>query len=218
MKGIFGALIIMFAAFFIGTGTEAKVREIHKQEVYQFLQDAFGQQVRLSEEPRTKAEIKAILEPYFTETFIRVFMKENVKKVNGGYATLGTDFALYYIPFFTYGGSTEVIHDKAGRMIVLERFGASGDGPVTEDSHTESVALVKERGGWKITDVSYERNLAEKDLQTDTGFLEMDAQNNPADNHKTRSITEYFFDEPQALLSFGSWISSALLERIAAKI
>jgi hypothetical protein len=219
MKEIVVCLIILFGAVLNGAGTEAKARDFHQQEVYQLLQDAFRQQVRLSEEPRTKAEINAMLAPYFTDNFISVFMKENVKKVNGGYATLGSDFALYYIPFFTYGGSTEVIRDKAGRLIVLERFEASADGPVSEDSHMESVAIVKERGGWKISEVSYERNLAEKNQPTDTGSLEMDRQNNAnADNYESRSITEYLFDGPQALLSFGSWISSALLKRAAAKV
>jgi hypothetical protein len=78
-------------------------------------------------------------------------------KVDGGYTTFGSDFAPYYIPFFSYDKNTEIVYGKNGDVIyVQEEFQGTGDGPVSMEKHVESVTLKKENDVWKVMDVKYE--------------------------------------------------------------
>ncbi|MFD6441133.1 DUF3993 domain-containing protein, partial [Peribacillus sp. NPDC060186] len=81
----------------------------------------------------------------------------NVVKVDGGFTAYGSDFAPYYIPFFSYDENTEVVYGKSGEFIyVQEEFPVSEDGPVSTGKHVESVTLKKVNNEWKVTDVMYE--------------------------------------------------------------
>ncbi|MGE7602220.1 DUF3993 domain-containing protein [Peribacillus sp. NPDC097675] len=129
---------------------------VHKEQVLSLVQEALNDQGSLSEEIRTKKEIKEKLNKHFTDEFAEKFIQANVTKVEEGYMALGSDFAPYYIPFFSYDDHTEVIYGKDSNYIyVQETFEASEDGPVTSGKQVEVVTLKKEKNVWKITDVSY---------------------------------------------------------------
>ncbi|MBR8645001.1 DUF3993 domain-containing protein [[Brevibacterium] frigoritolerans] len=40
------------------------------------------------------------------------FVQADVVKVDGGYTAFGSDFAPYYIPFFSYDKNTEIVYGK----------------------------------------------------------------------------------------------------------
>ena len=127
------------------------------------LQDAFQVQVSLSEKTRTKEEIKDLLTPYFTEDYQKLFWVENVFEEEGKFVTYGSDFALYYIPFFQYSDKTKMIISKE-IIYVFEFFPANNDGPVGYEDHYEGILLKKENGGWKIDEFLY-NNIPESILK-----------------------------------------------------
>ncbi|MFJ7829895.1 DUF3993 domain-containing protein [Peribacillus sp. NPDC046944] len=130
---------------------------IHREQVFSLMQEALNDQGSLSEEIRTEKDIKGKLNDHFTEEFIDKFYKANVVQVEGGYMAFGSDFAPYYIPFFSYDDHTEVIYgENLDYMYVQESFEASEGGPVTSGKHVETVTLKKENDVWKVADVSYE--------------------------------------------------------------
>ncbi|TKH12696.1 DUF3993 domain-containing protein [Peribacillus simplex] len=141
---------------FVSGGFTASAEGLHREEVLSLVQDAMENQGSISEEVRTKEAIEGKLDKHFTDDFIKKFVQANVVKVDGGYTAFGSDFAPYYIPFFSYDKNTEIIYEKNGDYIyVQEEFRDTGDGPVSMEKHVESVTLKKENGVWKITDVKY---------------------------------------------------------------
>lgn len=149
---VFGALGMSGTAF---------AEEVHKETVYSQLEDSLQVQISLSEEPRTKEEIRNEMSPFFTKDFIERFMNENVEKVPEGYMTFGTDHAALYIPFFTYGDDTKVTHDKEKDLLyVQENFAGEEEGPLTYDDFYETVRFVKQDGLWKIDGITSEEELA----------------------------------------------------------
>ena len=135
--------------------SHAKETFTNDENVIQFIQAAFHAQVSLSEEGRSLTEIDEILSPYFTEIAKDKFLEENLFEENGQYFTLGTDFPIYYIPFFNYEGETEVIRINE-RIYVIEFFPKNEDGPVIYDNHYEGILLEKESGNWKVADFLYD--------------------------------------------------------------
>ncbi|MFJ7639323.1 DUF3993 domain-containing protein [Peribacillus sp. NPDC097224] len=130
---------------------------IHREQVFSLMQEALNNQGSLSEEIRTEKDIKGKLNDHFTEEFIDKFYKANVVQVEGGYMAFGSDFAPYYIPFFSYDDHTEVIYgENSDYIYVQESFEVSEGGPVTSGKHVETVTLKKENDVWKVADVSYE--------------------------------------------------------------
>ncbi|MBT2649448.1 DUF3993 domain-containing protein [Bacillus sp. ISL-34] len=141
---------------FLTGGFTASAEGLHREEVLSLVQDAMENQGSISEEVRTKEAIERKLEKHFTGEFIEKFVQANVVKVDGGYTALGSDFAPYYIPFFSYDRNTEIVYGKNGDFIyVQEEFQDTGDGPVSMEKHVESVTLKKENDIWKIMDVKY---------------------------------------------------------------
>lgn len=129
---------------------------IHREKVLSLVQEALNDQSSLSQEVRTKKDIKEKLNNHFTEEFADKFIEANVTKVEGGYMAFGTDFAPYYIPFFSYDDNTEVTYGEDAKYIyVQEAFEATEGGPVSSGKHVEVVTLKKENNVWKIADVSY---------------------------------------------------------------
>lgn len=150
---------IIFAA--LGMSGTAFAEEIHKEKIFSQMEDSLQVQISLSEEPRSKEEIRKEMSPFFTEDFIDRFMKENVEKVPEGYVTFGTDHAALYIPFFSYGDDTKVTHDKEENVLyVQENFAGDEEGPLIYDDLYETVRLVKQEGHWKIDDITSEEELA----------------------------------------------------------
>ncbi|MFE4813503.1 DUF3993 domain-containing protein [Peribacillus simplex] len=142
---------------FLSGGFTASAEGLHREEVLSLVQDAMENQGSISEEVRTKEAIEGKLDKHFTGEFIKKFVQANVVKVDGGYTAFGSDFAPYYIPFFSYGKNTEIVYGKNGDVIyVQEEFQDTGDGPVSMEKHVESVTLKKENGVWKVMDVKYE--------------------------------------------------------------
>ncbi|WHY58055.1 DUF3993 domain-containing protein [Peribacillus simplex] len=142
---------------FLSGGFTASAEGLHRDEVLSLVKDAMENQGSISEEVRTKEAIEGKLDKHFTGDFIKKFVQANVVKVDGGYTAFGSDFAPYYIPFFSYDKNTEIIYGKNGDVIyVQEELGDTGDGPVSMEKHVESVTLKKENDVWKVTDVKYE--------------------------------------------------------------
>ncbi|SIQ81350.1 Protein of unknown function [Peribacillus simplex] len=142
---------------FLSGGFTASAEGLHRDEVLSLVKDAMENQGSISEEVRTKEAIEGKLGKHFTGDFIKKFVQANVVKVDGGYTAFGSDFAPYYIPFFSYDKNTEIVYGKNGDVIyVQEEFGDTGDGPVSMEKHVESVTLKKENDVWKVTDVKYE--------------------------------------------------------------
>lgn len=138
-------------------GVTASAEGLHREEVLSLIHDAMENQVSISEEVRSKEEIEGKLEKHFTGDFIEKFVQANVVKVDGGYTAFGSDFAPYYIPFFSYDKNTDIVYGKKGDVIyVQEEFQDNGDGPVSMEIHVEAVTLKKENGAWKVKDVKYE--------------------------------------------------------------
>ncbi|WHX68402.1 DUF3993 domain-containing protein [Peribacillus frigoritolerans] len=142
---------------FLSGGVTASAEGLHREEVLSLIHDAMENQVSISEEVRSKEAIEGKLEKHFTGDFIENFVQANVVKVDGGYTAFGSDFAPFYIPFFSYDKNTEIVYGKKGDVIyVQEEFQDNGEGPVTMEKHVEAVTLKKENGAWKVKDVKYE--------------------------------------------------------------
>ncbi|MBO0997059.1 DUF3993 domain-containing protein [Bacillus sp. SD075] len=142
---------------FLSGGFTASAEGLHREEVLSLVQDAMKNQSSISEEVSTKEEIEEKLDKHFTGDFIEKFVQANVVKVDGGYTAFGSDFAPYYIPFFSYDKNTEIVYGENGDFIyVQEEFQGTGDGPASMEKHVESVTLKKENNIWKVMDVKYE--------------------------------------------------------------
>ncbi|MFJ7752119.1 DUF3993 domain-containing protein [Peribacillus muralis] len=142
---------------FLGGGFTASAEGLHREEALNLVKDALENQGSISEEVRTKEAINAKLQKHFTDDFIKKFVQANVVEAEGGYTAFGSDFAPYYIPFFSYDENTEVVYGTNGEVIyVQEEFPDTEDGPVSSGKHVESVTLIKENDVWKVKDVKFE--------------------------------------------------------------
>lgn len=147
-----------------GPEVELLEQDWQSEEIFEFLKSAFMSQVALSEEGRSMEDVMAILEPYFSVSYIDLFLKENIVEENGQYFTYGSDFALYYLPFFSYSDETKVVYDQKS-IFVVEYFPAVTEGPVSYEGHYEAIELDRSGSGLKITDVWYE-NIPEHVLES----------------------------------------------------
>ena len=144
-------LLFVMMILLIFPSSHARAQLAEDEEMIQFIQAAFQVQVSLSEMERSMPEIIELLSPYFTESAREKFINENIVEENGRYFTLGTDFPLYYIPFFDYEDKTEVIRGKK-QIYIVEFFPKSVEGPVQYDAHYEGILLEKENGLWKVAE------------------------------------------------------------------
>ena len=145
---IWAACLAFFIMMIQGQpASAANDSEDHKQ----FVKKAFEAQVSLSEKGRSMEEIQEILKPYFTREMIDLFIEENVVAAEDGYQTFGSDFALYYIPFFSYSDETKIV-EVQGNIYVAEFFG-DHEGPVSYGSDYLGVRLTNEGGNWKVADI-----------------------------------------------------------------
>lgn len=144
------ALIVAVSLFLLPVHIYAASSNTDNRDtVFEFLQDAFRAQVSLSEKDRNLEEVKELLAPYFTNEYMELFLKENLVEENGKYFTLGTDFALYYIPFFEFSDKTQLVR-KQNQIYVYEFFPGNMEGPVTYENHYEGVLLEKKDGHLKV--------------------------------------------------------------------
>lgn len=151
-------LSLLFGIIILYTPAHAFAQsDLHgREEVFEFLEKAFESQVSLSEKGRSMAEIDSILDPYFTEAYKSGFIKENVVGQENNFQTYGTDFALYYIPFYAFSEKTRVVQ-SANRIYVVEFFPTTKEGPVGYEDHYEGLQLVQEKDGWKVADYWYDQ-------------------------------------------------------------
>jgi len=154
---------ILLISFINPAKTTAQESLSNNEEVFQYLQEAFQAQVQLSEKPRTMEEIYEILSPYFSKEAMKVFTSENLFMEDGKYITYGTDFPIYYIPFFTYTDETKIVRKK-GYIYVFEYFKDSGEGPVSFDDHYEGVIMKDIDGIYKVDEYLYD-NIPEEIIQ-----------------------------------------------------
>lgn len=148
-------LILSFLLFLVPANAYANSDLDGREEVFAFLGKAFDSQVSLSEKSRTMEEIEAVLDPYFTEDYKSRFIEENVVGQENEYQTYGTDFALYYIPFYAFSEKTKVV-EMENEIYVVEFFPGNTEGPVGYEDHYEGLKLVKETGNWKVADYLYD--------------------------------------------------------------
>ena len=125
-----------------------------RKEVFAFLKGGFDAQVSLSEQLRTKEEVKSLLNPYFSEMYQTMFWKENIVEEEGKFVTYGSDFARYYIPFYQFSKQTKVVIDSED-IYVFEYFPANTEGPVSYKGHYEGCVLKKIDGQWKVDQYLY---------------------------------------------------------------
>ncbi len=152
-------LVFSILFFFPLIGQAAPVSTLEtREDVLGFLHKAFQAQVSLSEDGRTEEEVNSILKPYFTDSYNKLFKKENIVEEDGLQFTYGTDFAPYYIPFFQFSFQTEIVINK-NSIYVYEFFEGVNEGPVIYKDHYEAIILKKEHtGDWKISEYVYDFN------------------------------------------------------------
>lgn len=131
--------------------TYAKLTSEDSEEILEFVKIAFQAQVALSEKERTLDEVHELLSPYFTSSYMDLFLKENLVEENHKYFTLGSDFALYYIPFFSYSDDTKIVKKKE-QIYVFEFFRGNQEGPVSYQDHYEGILLENENGQYKVAE------------------------------------------------------------------
>ncbi|MBT2683573.1 DUF3993 domain-containing protein [Bacillus sp. ISL-37] len=148
-------LILSFLLFLVPANAYANSDLDGREEVFAFLGKAFDSQVSLSEKSRTMEEIEGVLDPYFTDDYKSRFIEENVVGQENEYQTYGTDFALYYIPFYAFSEKTKVV-EMENEIYVVEFFPGDTEGPVSYEDHYEGLKLVKETGNWKVADYLYD--------------------------------------------------------------
>ena len=155
MKASTVSLLMIALLISIPVQASGEERMLGREEAFSLLDKAFQAQVSLSELDRSKSEIEAILEPYFTEEYMEKFLSENLVEENGKYFVLGSDFALYFIPFFQYNEETKMV-SRGVSIYIMEHFEAPEEGPVSYDSHYEAVELKWVDGSWKVSEHYYD--------------------------------------------------------------
>lgn len=125
-----------------------------KDEVMQFLKQAFNRQVSLSEKVRSMEEIEELLNPFFSQEYLQKFLDANLYEEDGKYCTYGTDFGQYFIPYLRFSEQTKVVIES-NQIYVFEHFEKNHEGPVGYDEHDEGILLEKINGDWKITTYLY---------------------------------------------------------------
>lgn len=148
------SIVLITFVFSFSMTLKVHAKEELREEVFKVLAEAFQAQVSLSEEKRDLTEVHGILTPFFTKQAASIFLAENLHEENGKYFTLGSDFVLYYIPFFTFSKETKIKFED-DRLIVYEFFPTNNEGPVSYESHYQGILMVREQGQWKVSDFYY---------------------------------------------------------------
>lgn len=143
------SLIIFILFLVLPIHTYATVTDENREEILEFVKGAFQAQVALSEKERSIKEVQELLSPYLTASYMELFLTENLVEENGKYFTLGSDFALYYIPFFSYNENTKIITHE-NQIYVYEFFPGNQEGPVTYQDHYEGIVLEAQNGQYKV--------------------------------------------------------------------
>ncbi|MEH7382345.1 DUF3993 domain-containing protein [Bacillus sp. JJ1533] len=141
----------------VPTATASSNQPLTKKQVFTLLQEAFKAQSSLTLEFRTYDEARQILAPYFHEDYTAAFLEENLMKEEEGYIVYGSDFAIYFVPFYSYTDETKIVFDQEeNKIFVYELFTTPESGPVSYQDHYEVITLEKINSHWKITNLAME--------------------------------------------------------------
>ncbi|MDX5474101.1 MAG: DUF3993 domain-containing protein [Bacillaceae bacterium] len=133
--------------------TQISQEDLSRDEILDKLQEAFHAQYMLSEKYREKSEIEELLSNYFTKEYIEKFSNEHLYKEEEGYITYGTDFAIFYVPFYSYDDDTKIKYDARSNVYhIYEFFPTEVSRPSLFPDHYQWVSIVKGPDGWKIYD------------------------------------------------------------------
>lgn len=136
-------------------------KNLSDKEAFTLLKKGFSTQLSLSEQIRSLEEIEGILNPYFTKEFSDKFLDENLFEEEAGYIVYGSDFAPYYIPYFTYSDKTLIVYDEQmDHYYVYEKFEENNDGPVIHGEFYGIVTINRIEQEWKISDITIETELS----------------------------------------------------------
>ncbi|MDR4886676.1 DUF3993 domain-containing protein [Fredinandcohnia sp. QZ13] len=177
-------IICLIGLVTVPVATASSNQPLPKEQVFTLLQEAFQAQSSLTLEFRTYDEVEQILAPYFRKDFAATFLEENLMKEEEGYIVYGSDFALYFVPFYSYTDETKILFDQQeNKMYVYELFKAPDSGPVSYKDHYEIITLEKINSNWVISKLAMEdeppfvketKSEAVKEnekAKTDTSFL-----------------------------------------------
>ncbi|WP_449539844.1 DUF3993 domain-containing protein [Ferdinandcohnia sp. Marseille-Q9671] len=152
---LFMVVLCLFGLVITQPVNASSKQPLSNDQVFTLLQEAFQAQSSLTFEFRTYEAVQQILSPYFDEQYSSSFLEENLMKEEEGYIVYGSDFALYFIPFFSYTEETKVMYDKEKEKIfVYELFKTPESGPVSYDDHYEVITIEKRNEDWLITELS----------------------------------------------------------------
>lgn len=203
---------LIFFVFSLTMPSKVLANDELREEIFQVLQEGFRAQVSLSEEKRDLAEVYETLAPYFTKQTASDFLEENLYEKNGKYFTLGSDFALYYIPFFTYSEETKI---KTGEdsLFVYEFFPEISEGIVTYKSHYQGILLVREQEKWKISEFYYNvdpENLLEMQFLKNTPKEEKPKSTRGAENFEL--VLKLILNPLESFLDYGNAVLITFLK------
>ncbi|WP_078547448.1 DUF3993 domain-containing protein [Litchfieldia alkalitelluris] len=175
MSKLINSIIILHLVLLLGFGglvNAANDREMTREDTFKLLDNAFNAQLSLSEKLRNLEEINRILNSYFIKDYTELFLKENLFEEKDGYIVYGSDFAPYYIPYFSYTPETKIIHDaQKDKYYVYEHFDESSEGPVNYEDHYATVTLQYTNDTWKISELTIDQSL-------NSEILELEKQEN----------------------------------------
>ncbi|MBD3106910.1 DUF3993 domain-containing protein [Bacillus sp. AGMB 02131] len=145
-------LTVIFLTFAFGSFASAEEAVVFDYQMIELTKEAAEVPYSLSDKGYSYVEVKKKMSPYFTESFIERFITINMMKDKDGlFYVLGTDFPIYYIPFFMFEGDTWVLTDaELDRAAVYEFFPQSTEGPIGYDDHYEAVIFAWVNDQWKI--------------------------------------------------------------------
>ncbi|MEH7222380.1 DUF3993 domain-containing protein [Bacillus sp. JJ1566] len=172
-------VICLIGLVSVPTATASSNQPLTKEQVFTQLKEAFQAQSSLTLEFRTYDEVQKTLAPYFQEDYIANFLEENLMKEEEGYIVYGSDFALYFVPFYSYTDETKILFDQeVNKIFVYELFKSPESGPVSYQDHYEVITLEKISSNWLITDLTMEdeapsvkKVAQEQTTKGDTEFL-----------------------------------------------
>lgn len=138
-----------------------------KEEAIETTKNAFQAQVSLTEQERTKTDIRSILSNYFTEDFIQDYMNEVVMQGEENYIVYATDIPTMTIPFYEYEAPFTFKQEEK-RYHLYQFFPKTTEGPVSYDDHYEMITFENEQGKWKVDKISImdEKPVIEKETKT----------------------------------------------------
>ncbi|AQX55374.1 DUF3993 domain-containing protein [Priestia flexa] len=156
MKKVVASIIIFLCVVCLYTPAQAEVDGDTRNEIFTALHEAFQAQLRLTNEHYSKEKAMNTLLPYFEKSYAEKFLDDNMVQEAQGYTVYGSDFALHYIPYFSYDEQTKVaVHPSMQKAYVFEYFPAVKDGPVSYVGHYEMLTLTRHEGKWKVSGFTY---------------------------------------------------------------